>query len=72
MSSTTATKHNSHPHTGEPENYAEYKERIFSNIHITIDSVISGVAQTHLTIKDKKLLLIESMQKLQKEILTKI
>jgi hypothetical protein len=70
--STTATKVNNDSHTGETVDYAHYKEEKFEGIHITVDAIISGIAQTHLKIKDKKLLLIEVMQKFEKEILTKI
>jgi uncharacterized glyoxalase superfamily protein PhnB len=56
----------------EVGDYNEYQQAGFSKIHKEVDAMIGSIAHSHLRIKDKKLLLIEVMQKFQKEILTKI
>ena len=65
-------QHKSDHHAHESENHAEYRKEKFENIHNATDGIITVIAESHLTIKDRKLLLIEVMQKFQKEILIKI
>lgn len=57
--------------TEEVETYSQYKSKRFQKHNQTIDIILNDIASCSLSPSDKKLLLVEMKQQIEKDILTK-